>query len=541
MTQEYDKEIQQLIDQLAANVQGHPEAVDQLMRIGTSMQDEYLMGLACLYAAKVHFLDSLHLDEVLEQLNEAADHARKAKDYNTLCSSYVLMGQISDVHCNYPLAAGYYIKAMAAAPKTDSSRYHTGIVMTNIARIFYEVHAYKEALSYHDQAMELMENQGKGPRYIQNMASMHVSRAILALEADHDLARAEEEYEKAEQLRGQEGFDELSEMDQLIVRIRIAAERGEEDEVMRLFHEYMPIQRKVPYTADSIDNVNYLLTHMIQTRQFAACQEIIDYVHQAMHTSIPGVLMEEYSEELQYYKAIGDTEKIHETALRYYDAALSKAEEDDRAALIAVKGSLSEGRLSEENTRLLKEAETDQLTGLPNRFALNNHANEVFDACQRVQKNIGVEIMDVDFFKEYNDTYGHGSGDQCLQKVAEVIQTMTAKEAGMFAARYGGDEIIIVYDSMPTEKMLAIMEEIRQRIADLKIVHARSAAGAYVTVSQGLYADVPKAENRLWDYTAAADGALYYVKNHHKGSWYAMNHASHDPQISNGRKGWERK
>ncbi len=535
----YDQSIMNMIQKLKDEDEDSAVIADELYRIGRSMQDDYLMGIAVYGRARARLFDSLHLNAVMTDALEAVEHSKLAKNYDTLCRAYILLGIVSDIHINYPLAVAYYIDAAGIVPKTENPKLNGAIVNTNIAQIFAAVHEYEKAEYYNNMAIELMIGAEKTPAYVRDMASMLASSASYALEAENDIAEAEKKYSEAEKLRGREGWDEFSDMDQLLTRIRISAARHDDAEVMKYYHDFMAIQTSLPYTADCIEGVNYLLSYMIEHRQFEACKEIVAYVESRLDTEVPGVLMQVYDEEIRYYKAIGNTEKEHAMALKYYEASMKKANEDDRAAVIAVEGSLSGARLSEENTRLLKEAETDQLTGLPNRYALHTHSEELFDACYREQRNLGVEIMDVDFFKEYNDTYGHVKGDECLKAVADVIKKEIRKEPGMFAARYGGDEIILMYDSLSEERMEEIMQEIEDGVRDLHMEHRNSKVSDSVSISQGLYSAVPKFKNRIWDYTAGADNVLYYVKNHHKGSWCHTNrHNYRSPE--NGTKGWEK-
>lgn len=536
----YDRHIMNLLRKLTDYTEEGERAAGELYDIGSAMQDEYLLGVSCYYRAMYHMHDSLQLENVMRMCREAAEHAEKAKDYDTLCSAYILSGIVTDFHCNYPLAAAYYMDAGKISSRTRDPSLYEGIILTNIARVFMKVHAYQQAEAYNDRSIALLEKEKESPVLVKDLASMHAMAAILAIDADHDIEKAEKEYQITEKFRGREGWDETNEMDQMIVQIRIEEARGHEDEVMKLYHAYMHALSGRALIADYIDNVNNLLSYMIEKKHYDACEEIIHFLDTKLDTEVPGVLMQVYDRKIQYYRAIGDMQKVNETALAYYGVSAVKSHQEDSAAVVAIEGSLSGARLSQENIRLMKEAETDQLTGLPNRFALNSYGEQLFESSFREQKHLGVEIIDVDCFKEFNDTYGHVEGDRCLRAVADVVRTAVKEEPGMFAARYGGDEIIIMYDNLTNERMDEIMTEMSEAIQSLQMEHKNSKVADIVTISQGLYADVPQPENRLWDYTSGADNALYYVKNHHRGSWYRIDHTSYK-NLSRGTAGWRRK
>jgi len=152
----------------------------------------------------------------------------------------------------------------------------------------------------------------------------------------------------------------------------------------------------------------------------------------------------------------------------------------------------------------------DALTGISNRYRLNDYSEEAFQRAVERGTSLVVEILDMDDFKGYNDCYGHQRGDECIQRVATVIKSMEAY--GAFVARYGGDEFIIIYEDITKEQAIEYATELRQKVIDLGIVHRRSKVSDVMTISQGLCWDIPDEENRMWDYLHAADDMLYRVK-----------------------------
>jgi diguanylate cyclase (GGDEF)-like protein len=93
-------------------------------------------------------------------------------------------------------------------------------------------------------------------------------------------------------------------------------------------------------------------------------------------------------------------------------------------------------KVEEKNTFLQKRSETDPLTGMYNRLKLNEYSEEAFEKALINRSSIAVEILDIDFFKQYNDNYGHQEGDNCIKFIASTLIDM-AKEDGIFTARYG--------------------------------------------------------------------------------------------------------
>lgn len=152
----------------------------------------------------------------------------------------------------------------------------------------------------------------------------------------------------------------------------------------------------------------------------------------------------------------------------------------------------------------------DSLTGLANRSYLNEYISQKFEEALSNQTLFGVELMDIDWFKEYNDTYGHLQGDTCIEAVADVLKRVENEK--VFCARYGGDEFMIVYSDMTAREIRGVAETIQRNVRALEIAHEASECEKIVTVSQGIFVRVPDEENREWDFNSMADIALYEAK-----------------------------
>jgi diguanylate cyclase (GGDEF)-like protein len=159
------------------------------------------------------------------------------------------------------------------------------------------------------------------------------------------------------------------------------------------------------------------------------------------------------------------------------------------------------GRLSAEDalTRLANRREFDRRLGIEwNRARRDGHA-------------LGLVLIDVDCFKNYNDHYGHPAGDACLQKVADALQS-AARRSGDLMARFGGEEFVALLPGTDAADAAALAERMRRQVADLQIPHAASRVAAGVTVSLGVASLMPADAGQPPDLVAAADAALYRAK-----------------------------
>ncbi len=168
-------------------------------------------------------------------------------------------------------------------------------------------------------------------------------------------------------------------------------------------------------------------------------------------------------------------------------------------------------QLKEANQRLAQMAVIDGLTGISNR----RFFEEVIEKEWRRHKRSGISMallmIDIDFFKAFNDTYGHQQGDECLKLIAQSLKA-SLDRSGDIVARYGGEEFVVVLPETDAGGAEKVCRKIQETISDLKIRHVASDAGETVTVSIGISAIIPKRKMRHEELVSMADNALYQAK-----------------------------
>ncbi|MFA9465282.1 MAG: diguanylate cyclase [Velocimicrobium sp.] len=168
--------------------------------------------------------------------------------------------------------------------------------------------------------------------------------------------------------------------------------------------------------------------------------------------------------------------------------------------------------LEEANKKLYDLSVLDGLTGLANRRHLEFMLNEEWENSIQNRSSLSLAMIDIDFFKRYNDTYGHQAGDECLKQVAEVILKQ-GNNSFHFVGRYGGEEFVIIMPETSIEEVEKAMEEMRVRIVNLQIPHIASDNIPFVTVSIGVVSMTPNAKDNITDFLKNLDSALYQAKN----------------------------
>lgn len=160
---------------------------------------------------------------------------------------------------------------------------------------------------------------------------------------------------------------------------------------------------------------------------------------------------------------------------------------------------------------LLLLSSSDSLTGLANRRKFDELLYKEWSRAMRVKEPFSVVMIDIDYFKLYNDEYGHQAGDRCIQAVAGVFKDIVHRP-GDIVARYGGEEFTVVLPVTEEENAVAIAESMRKGVEALKIRHKKSKSSKYVTISAGVATALPKKKLSSTDLIEQADKALYKAK-----------------------------
>lgn len=169
-------------------------------------------------------------------------------------------------------------------------------------------------------------------------------------------------------------------------------------------------------------------------------------------------------------------------------------------------------RLEKANEKLRILSNYDDLTNIPNRRYLFSHLEKEINLSYRQKKPLTLLIIDIDYFKEYNDNYGHVKGDHCLKIVAQILNNALKRKSD-FVARYGGDEFMIVLPNTEKSGALVLVDEIHKNLIDENIKHHFSPISEYLTLSIGGHTTYGYREYQSEILIKEADDALYLVKN----------------------------
>jgi diguanylate cyclase (GGDEF)-like protein len=190
----------------------------------------------------------------------------------------------------------------------------------------------------------------------------------------------------------------------------------------------------------------------------------------------------------------------------------------DELALAASRDLLAElveqrtAQLKAANIRLEALTRFDPLTGLANRRHFDELKELEFNRALRHRQPFSVLMCDIDFFKLYNDTYGHAMGDQCLRDVALTMSALFSR-SGELVARLGGEEFAVLLPGQNRQQALESAERLQELLAHQKLPHSASAVSPFVTLSIGIAELEPNTMDRFDQLLQSADKALYRAKS----------------------------
>lgn len=427
------------------------------------------------------------------------------QEYEQIARAYNLFAVHAQRFGCYDISYHYFMMAESFASKVPGS--FTGAqVEANMGDLLADLGEYRRACSYISKAVSVFRRHKEHPTFTLNILLSTINLGVFRLYAG-DIAGAKKTLPAIERgLQKQDAYMEFIACWYLFLQTHLYLLTGDGRRMQECLDGILSRVAGTPLLAQFADNIGNLCRTFLRHgavkeagRLLSAMEENDDVIPTtAVRFRLADV-------RIEYYGATGQQKKKNECyAERNRLAVLYRAEQmrfyRDSVELIQMTQELraEQAKARAKNRKLQQEAETDALTRIPNRHALNRAMEEACDRALAAGKRFGIGVVDVDFFKQYNDKYGHRSGDNCLVEVANTLRKIAA-EHRLFVARYGGDEFVLLYENMTDDEILRVEEQI----------HRESA----VPVSHGFYATVPSEETRLWDFFAKADAKLYKIKS----------------------------
>ncbi len=486
-----------------------------IVNYGMTVGDHNLIGFGYFYRGETYYLlnDGVHF---FEEISKALDYLNKAQDWELMGKCYNFLGIWATNRGNAPIALDYYLNGINYCQKIQL--FHQEAIMNvNVGALNMQCGRYREAQAYLEKAYEYIKTETNEQGYDSYMVIIYASLAKAAIHQGN-MTEAEEYFRRAyhDHWKNVDEMDRLSILCTEALYSHVRKDYVKRDQciaqIQSLIHGQMPILD----VSDDLYEYAKLLLDAEKEEEFWAVIDLLEPM--IKNCNIIHMQLQIISLKIQLYRKKGQSAEYLQAAGYYYELSEIKEREMQeminnvlnlRRSLESVNRARQE--MEVQNQILLEKSEIDPLTKIANRFRLNDHSEEIFERVLRMESTIAVEMLDVDYFKEFNDNYGHQSGDGCLQAVADALREMTNRH-NAFCARYGGDEFVIIYEDISYEEAISCAKELKGLVRDKNIPHKYSKAIPFVTISQGLCWGRPKEGQQIEDFLHTADSMLYKVK-----------------------------
>lgn len=265
-----------------------------------------------------------------------------------------------------------------------------------------------------------------------------------------------------------------------------------------LIEEFNPAAERIfRWQADEVigRNVNILMPPPY-------CNEHDQYVARFLKTNTAHIIGDGVGKEVVGKRKDGTTFPMR--------ISVSQIQTGDKVLFTGILQDITVQKQLEEHLRTLSVR--DGLTGIHNRRSFDEALDKEWRRMKRQGSGcLSLILLDIDFFKSYNDTYGHQAGDACLKEVAQVIACLVSRP-GDLVARYGGEEFAVLLPDTPLREAERIADRMRKAVSELKIEHRASGAANHITISLGVAGMVPSPIVDSAELVRQADKALYAVK-----------------------------
>ena len=515
----YSREVQLLIGEIQKNRGKDPEALlsacDQLLDYGKSMKDDALIGYAYFSKGETYYLLN-DASNFYSQMIACMAPLEKVKEWSYVAMANNMLGIVSLNRGNAPFALDHFIKAISICQDYSLPDVEW-IIHLNLGSLYLNIEEYQKSISHTEIAYRYIANHKDMDGYLESLTAilLGMGRAYLKLDW-HD------KYLEIEKKLKVECMPYLQDLEKIVIYCYFArvheaiGESDARDYWIDMVNEHTSTNMPIMDVFDDFYDYLGMLLATEKYDDFFKAYTVLDDL--TKHTLIKNLERKLLTLKIRYYRRVGQIEEYKIASVLFFELS-EFMERENRlmvSDMIVMRNSYMEltqinKKVEEQNTFLQKRSETDPLTGMYNRLKLNEYSEEAFQKAKENEEKIAVEILDIDFFKQFNDNYGHQAGDDCIKFIANKLIDMS-KENNVFAARYGGDEFVVIYEGLAENQVLEKASELRKAIYDAKMEHKFSLSDDRVTISQGICFGIPGAKDGYFAYLQGADKMLYEVK-----------------------------
>lgn len=497
----------------------------QLLRMGKKKKSDRAIGCAYYYLAANDMMKGRFRSSI-ENVENAITYLKKAKEFLLYTKAFNVQGIAYSELGNDTVATECYLNGLESARENHIPDLQVWFY-NNIGSRFQEGKEDETALIYLEKARKYLDSGKRKERFpyvIPLVLYMNIGNSYIHIG----------EYEKGEAALmdaihlAEENKDDTYGFALLCLRSFLYWKTDRKEFVYEHLDEMMDMVIDGTYINDYTQNITEFAGLLTDMEEYGKLDKILTlYEKYAEGQASRYLKMVSLELRLDYYKKLGDEEQYREYAVRYTQISLERKKKsmEERTNSLQLRIELREKEIQRKQAqkreeKLKQKSEKDALTGIGNRYSMDRYGRTLIARAIKENQNIGIGVMDIDSFKQYNDTYGHLKGDKCLALAASVIQEKVGERGGCF--RYGGDEFVVLLENTTKEELEQVGEKIKTGLELLKIPHINSDIKKIVTMSQGYVCLLPEKGQRLNELLKGADAALYEVKKHGKNDFLVI-------------------
>ena len=485
---------------------------DELYKVASEKSDLNLMGVALYYKGETIFLvDQNYASKILKR---SISYLNEEESPELVAMAYNMLGLAVSNKEDFSFGLNYFLTCLKVCDKYDQ-KHVKGISSCNIAVLFQMIGSYDDAIEYFQKGLEIFEgDENEMAKY--NVASIYANIFVCLYRLNNidDMGKA---------------LDKLKECDEYIKPKFLlnlydsiySTVLGENEDIKPKMEEAVRESFEEKDIFEDLDNFHLLCEFLEECKYIDLLDKELNFID----ANISDKLLPKMKIDFVKYRMIccrekGDMYGFMEKSLEYvnlYEKVTNNYHESIREALNL---RLYIEELKEKEDIYKKDAVTDKLTGLLNRNGLEEESYLLLKEAKGKSATIASFIMDIDYFKQYNDYYGHVMGDECLRNVAKVIFAVCGTKC--VTARYGGDEFVIICENVSKEWVEDVAKSLVSKVAELKMESEDSPISDYVSVSVGAYYGKIAYKETLRSLVEKADKGLYKVKENGRNNYTIM-------------------
>lgn len=511
---------ERLNQQMADGIPYTWETLEQALSFVTEKRDRGIHGRICYFAAFYH-LDTGDQEQCLKYLDESVRCLLGTDQEIHVARVYNMIGIVAHMQNNLSLAMEQYGRALDYTAKYNDKMVHS-IVLSNMADAYYLIGVYDRAVQCYRECIREFEKAGDDSIYSRiNFRKMLSEYGCCLLHLDMD-QEAMEVYRKLEETGKSEEIIRETRLAANVFFTYLAESEGHREKAADHVRQAVMALEDMRQVSSEYDSIQNLLQYVEKTGNIELLQEILDCLEpKAAIEQNRSLLLQLLMLRLRYCSAQMSIEEFRQATETFFHIKESSEmiESNQVMYMLELRKRLQaveeeQREQTKKRNKLLYQSEHDELTGLYNKRSLNRYLEDVFEACKLNEKELGILFLDIDYFKQLNDRYGHGKGDEGICAVADTLKKIFPED---YVARYGGDEFLIVMTGRDLTYAMEHAESLCAGIREYKIPNEDSELEPWLTISVGGVCAIPREPNRVWDFLSAADNTLYEQKKEQKG------------------------